>query len=91
MRDLFAPHGVEPSSSAATSFSRQSRPEEWLEYNERTLGPMVLARAGLEPQGKWDALHEDLLDLYRPHNMNSDGTFKAEGEYLVTTARVPEA
>jgi hypothetical protein len=50
---------------------------------------MVLARAGLEPQGKWDALHSDLLDLYRENNLAADGAFRAEGEYLVTIARVP--
>ena len=50
---------------------------------------MVLARAALEPQGKFDALHEDLLALYNRLNLNDDGSFKAEGEYLVTIARVP--
>lgn len=42
----------------------------------------------LEPQGKWEALHEDLLNLYRRFNLNDDGSFRGEGEYLVTIARV---
>ena len=52
---------------------------------------MVMARAALEPQGKWDALHDDLLELYRRLNLNDDGSFRAEGEYLITIARVPAA
>jgi hypothetical protein len=50
---------------------------------------MVVARAALEPQGKWEALHSDLLALYRALNRNSDGSFRAEGEYLVTVAHLP--
>ena len=89
VRELFEPHGVNPAFERRNVVFEADSPEEWLDYNERTLGPMVLARAGLEPQGKWDALHEDLLDLYRRNNLSTDGSFKAEGEYLVSTVRVP--
>ena len=64
-------------------------PEAWVEYNERVLGPFVMARAALEPQGKWDALRHDLVELYRRNNLATDGSFRAEGEYLVTIARLP--
>ena len=50
---------------------------------------MVMARAALEPQGKWDALRADLEALYHRENKNTDGTFRVEPEYLVTIARVP--
>jgi SAM-dependent methyltransferase len=89
VRDLFAPHDVGLEFERANVVFEAESPEAWLEYNERTLGPMVLARAALEPQGKFDALHEDLLALYRRLNLSDDGSFKAEGEYLVTIARVP--
>ena len=86
--ELFAPHDVEVSFERRSVIFESESPEEFLEYNERTLGPMVLARAALEPQGKWDALHDDLLELYRRFNRNSDGTYRAEGEYLVTVVRL---
>ena len=47
---------------------------------------MVMARAALEPQGKWDALHSDLMELYERLNLNDDGSFRVEGEYLMTIA-----
>ena len=89
MRELLGPHGVELEFERANVVFEAESPDEWLEYNARALGPMVMARAALEPQGKWDALYSDLADLYRRLNMNDDGSFKAEGEYLVTIARRP--
>jgi SAM-dependent methyltransferase len=91
MRNLFGPLGVDLSFARHNVIFEAESPEAWLEYNERVLGPMVVARAALEPQGRWDPLHSDLLDLYRSLNLNRDGSFRAEGEYLVTVARVPEA
>ena len=88
VRELFAPHPVDLEFERANVEFEAESPEAWLEYNERVLGPMVLARAALEPQGKFDALHEDLLALYNRLNLNDDGSFKAEGEYLVTIGRV---
>jgi SAM-dependent methyltransferase len=87
VRDLFAPHDVELELERANVVFEAESPEAWLEYNERVLGPMVMARGALEPQGKWEALHEDLLNLYRKFNLRDDGSFKGEGEYLVTIAR----
>jgi SAM-dependent methyltransferase len=89
MRDLFGPLGVDLRFEHAKVVFEAESPENWLEYNERVLGPMVMARAALEPQGKWDALHSDLLDLYRRQNLADDGSFRAEPDYLITIAAVP--
>ena len=89
MRALFGPLGVELAFERANVVFEAESPEAWLEYNERVLGPMVMARAALEPQGKWEALHSDLADLYRRNNLAEDGSFRVEREYLVTIARVP--
>jgi SAM-dependent methyltransferase len=91
MRELFAPHGVDLEFSRDKVIFEAESAEAWLEYNERVLGPMVMARAALEPQGKWEALHADLLSLYHDLNLNTDGSFRTEGEYLITVARVPAA
>ena len=58
--------------------------EDWLRYCERVLGPVILTRAALEPQGKWEAARADLLALYESANEATDGTYHAEAEYLVT-------
>ena len=89
MRELLEPHGVELRFTRANVTFEAESPEQWLDYNERVLGPMVMARAALEPQGKWDALHDDLLRLYHELNAADDGSFRTEGEYLVTVAQLP--
>ena len=88
VRELFEPHGVELRFDRENVVFEGDSPEAWLEYNERVLGPFVMARAALEPQGKWDALRHDLLELYRRNNLATDGSFRGEGEYLVTIARL---
>jgi SAM-dependent methyltransferase len=89
MRELFDPHGVELRFERGNVTFEAESPEAWLEYNERVLGPMVMARAALEPQGKWDALRADLRDLYERLNLAQDGAFRTEGEYLITIATLP--
>lgn len=89
MRELFGPLGVELSFDRANVVFEGESPEAWVEYNERVLGPMVMARAALEPQGKWQALRDDLVELYRRNNLATDGSLRVEAEYLVTIARVP--
>jgi hypothetical protein len=51
--------------------------------------PQVMAKAALEPQGRWDALREELVELYTNGNEAKDGTFRARAEYLLTVARLP--
>jgi ubiquinone/menaquinone biosynthesis C-methylase UbiE len=63
--------------------------EGWLEYNERVLGPTIVAKAILQPQGRWDALRKELVELYTDCNEAEDGTFRASAEYLLTVARLP--
>ena len=91
MRSLFEPHGVELEFERGHVDFEDDSVEKWLAYGEEKLGPMVMARAALEPQGKWDALHADLEALYERENKATDGSFLVEPEYLVTIARVPAA
>jgi ubiquinone/menaquinone biosynthesis C-methylase UbiE len=61
--------------------------EAWVDYLERVLGPTVLAKQALEPEGRWAAARADLLALYERHNVATDGTYLAHPEYLLTVAR----
>lgn len=63
--------------------------DAWVDYTECVLGPIVMAKAALEPEGRWEALRADLLELYERHNQASDGSLRAEAEYLRTVGRMP--
>jgi len=64
-------------------------PDAWVTYTERVLGPILMAKAALEPEGRWEALRADLVDLYERSNQASDGSLRAEAEYLRTVGRMP--
>jgi ubiquinone/menaquinone biosynthesis C-methylase UbiE len=82
-------------SGAELSFERHmvtfthDSPESWVEYNERVLGPTIMTKAALEPQGKWEECKADLVALYHEHNESEDGSLRASAEYLLTVAQMP--
>jgi SAM-dependent methyltransferase len=89
VRDLLGDSGVELSFERRSVTFKHDSPESWLEYDERILGPAIMAKAALEPQGRYEELREDLLRLYRTANESDDGTFRAQAEYLLTVAETP--
>jgi SAM-dependent methyltransferase len=89
VRSLFEPTGAELAFERHMVTFEHESPEGWLEYNERVLGPTIMAKEALEPQGKWDSLREELVKLYTDGNEAQDGTFRARAEYLLTVACVP--
>jgi hypothetical protein len=46
-------------------------------------GPFVMARAALEPQGRWDEFREVFTDLVRRFNPADDGTARIRSEYFL--------
>jgi SAM-dependent methyltransferase len=89
VRSIFAHTGAELSFELRTvTFTRDS-PAAWVAYNERVLGPLVMAKAALEPQGRWADLRADLLSFYSDANEATDGSFSASAEYLLSIARRP--
>ena len=56
VRGLFADSGAELSFERRTVTFEGESPESWVDYNERILGPAVMAKAALEPQGRYDEL-----------------------------------
>jgi ubiquinone/menaquinone biosynthesis C-methylase UbiE len=89
VRSLFSESGAELSFERQMVTFEHESAEGWFEYNERVLGPTILAKAALEPQGKWDALRGELVKLYIDGNEADDGAFRAQAEYLLTVARLP--
>lgn len=87
--ELFAGSGAEfEFEPLATRFEAESA-EAWVAYNERVLGPMVMAKQALEPSGGWEAARAELVDLYEEANLNSDGTMAVEADYLLSVVHLP--
>lgn len=87
VRELFAGSDVELACERLAVEFEHDSPESWVAYNERVLGPTIMAKNALEPQGKWEPLREDLLALYREANQATDGSLRFSAEYLLTVAR----
>jgi len=86
VRGLLEPHGVEVRAERRTVAVSAESPHAWVDYLERVLGPVVIAKGLLEPQGRWDGVREQLVALYEAANEADDGTLSAEAEYLLVTA-----
>jgi ubiquinone/menaquinone biosynthesis C-methylase UbiE len=85
VRELFEGTGVEPSfEQAAVDFVFDSANALLEEYSTK-LGPLVAAKAALEPEGKWQALADELKALYESANTSDQGDLRFPGEYLVST------
>lgn len=66
---------------------RAESTDVWLDYLERVLGPIVLAKRALEPDGRWPAARSDLAELYNGFNEAEDGSIRVQPEYLLTVVR----
>jgi SAM-dependent methyltransferase len=88
-RELFAPLGVDVDLAVETiSFRFESSEAEMTRFSGK-FGPLVMARALLEPQGRWEALLRDLIALYDELGSQHADGFGYDAEYLVITGRKP--
>jgi ubiquinone/menaquinone biosynthesis C-methylase UbiE len=84
VREIFEGTGIDLDLEPTTVEFTADSPKAYFEEMERDLPPMVVAKTVLDPEGKWDALRADLMQLYEETN-ESDSGFKAPQEYLVTS------
>jgi SAM-dependent methyltransferase len=87
LRELFSGCDVELAFERHAVDFKHDSPESWVEYNERVLGPTIVAKNALAPQGKWEPLREELIALYGANNQAQDGSLRFSAEYLLTVAR----
>lgn len=85
VRSLFDGSGIDLDFTENAVEYRYPDVEEGVEFFSKNFGPMVMARAALEPQGKWDAMVADLRSLYDRHNEADDGSLLMHNQYLRTT------
>lgn len=86
VRELFEPHDVSLELERQSVIWEGESVEAWLDDDERRLGPAVMAKAALEPEGRWDAVRADLVELYTELNEADNGSFSCHVEYLITVA-----
>jgi SAM-dependent methyltransferase len=89
VRSLFADSGAELSFELRMARFEADSVESWIDYNERVLGPTIMAKAALEPQGRYDELRAELVGLYSEANEAPDNSMVVNAEYLMTIARLP--
>jgi SAM-dependent methyltransferase len=61
--------------------------DAFVDWLENVLGPVILAKQALEPEGRWDAARRDLVELYERFNEADGGRLHAQPEYLLTVVR----
>ena len=89
VRGLLEPLGVAVTIERRTVVFERESPEAFVAHYERVFGPMIVAKATLEPQGLWEETHAEFLAMARRQNLAQDGTMRAEAEYLYVSGVRP--
>ncbi len=85
--EMLGPYGFDLEFSRETiAFSFDSVEDAVSEY-ERDFGPIVMAKATLEPEGRWQALRDDLTAVFEAGSTEQDGGIVFTSDYLMTTGR----
>lgn len=82
---LFAGSGVEPECRVETVRMNFASIDDAVEFYTTKFGPLVMARAALEPAGKWDGFVDDLRALYERQNGADDGSLALAPDYLLVS------
>jgi SAM-dependent methyltransferase len=84
VRSLFAADGLGVTCTPELVRFADESVEDWMDREEQRLGPIILAKEALEPQGRWKEVREQLLVQAADANKATDGTLLLEAEYLLT-------
>jgi SAM-dependent methyltransferase len=83
VRECFAPTGREVTIERDTAPTGEFESvDTYTDFLLRTLGPVDLARAALEADGRWDEMRAAVRANYERFNEADDGTFRASPTYL---------
>ena len=85
--ELFEGSGVEPDFEDAEVVWKFDSVDEVADMFENKFGPVMMAKAALEPEGKWDALSADLRAICAEDEAAGRHASAIPGEYLVTKGR----
>lgn len=83
LRELF---GAERAAGAVLHREHVEMPARsaaaWVDYMAEAYGPMVRARAALDPSRAWEPLRERLIEIATTHDAGGEDGFLAHAEYL---------
>lgn len=83
VEDLFAGSGIRFEFSQGVAEFEFDSAEQALELYASKFGPMMMAKASLEPEGKWQALADDMIALFAAESTaGEDRGISYPGEYL---------
>jgi SAM-dependent methyltransferase len=83
VREIFEGTGLELEfEDGAVNYRFRSLAEE-VELFETKFGPVVMAKAALEPEGKWEALREELAGLFSELDEAEGEEIAYPGQYLL--------
>ena len=83
VRSLFEPQGVTIECEREAVMIKSDSAEALATLYEDKFGPVVKAKELLDPQGKWEALRDDLVKLFDGHNRSIGAGMEYPAEYLV--------
>jgi ubiquinone/menaquinone biosynthesis C-methylase UbiE len=89
VRGIFAGTGLELSFARDTVTFPTMPAQEIIEVHLREFGPLVAARAMLEPQGRWQALVDDVSAFFRS-KADADGSVTFTSDYVIVLGRAPD-
>jgi SAM-dependent methyltransferase len=89
VRGLFASSGATLTCTRERVRVESASVEEQLAEDERRLGPMILAKQALEPEGRWEEVRALIAEHTAAENVATDGSLVLEPEYLLSVVELP--
>jgi len=89
VRQLFAASGAAVTCTTEHVVVEGASVEAWIAEEEDRLGPIILARQALEPEGKWPEVRAKLVEQTATANRATDGSLRLEREYLLSMVELP--
>lgn len=90
VRGLFAATGASVTCTLERARFESGSAEEMMVEDEEKLGPIILAREALEPEGRWEEVRAKLIGLIESANRAEDGSVLLEPEYLLSVIKLPD-
>ena len=88
-REMFAGTGVELEFDSDSTVMTFESADSAASFYETNFGPIVMAKAKLEPEGRWQALREDLVSYFEGAARSTADGLEFEGEYLCVLGGKP--
>jgi len=89
VESLFAATPVALRFEDAAAHWRFDTVEEAVDEYGSKFGPIVVLRSVLEPEGRWEALRDDLAEMFERITRPDDGGVAFDGAYLITLGEKP--